>query len=792
MFKLSPKMSQKTAALPSRFLNSYEIINLGGLEWRVREYKFERIDGRTLTHEDRGEIKNILWELRAKYPERVAGTGFVVDITPDTVIVPDKWLFPVPLEYKDFRIKPGRENILINASEPVYQKSAAGIIREGLKIFIKRQHSPVFGKFWQDFDSFCQAPKSSDKHEDVEICRKFDIVCKQLRGSRLVVEIIIGTTILDSRTFADYYRKAQISDLGDMIKAKQANKINRQGKPVEVRAVREKDGNLEAVEIDDLATVFRTGKLPREKQIAGADNGITCHSFGHDPEKVSLDELKLILDSQITQEDHAETILSPIEREPVMREMRNFINGAEIFKKAIFLSETPFDLNTVPQISFLPPRLRLRGAEAGEELIMESPSRHSAEELKKRYLKRAQIIRQNGFLQQRSINPLLAWPKKFVLDKVPAERLLEDLNRIWQEQNIKFKFDLFIYEDVESLRKEVERGGYNALFAVLPESWKSPYHESDTHEQIKRKIPVPSQCIHFDKTLSTKWINKPIKELETKDAVTARRIRQRYELCLGGLLVKHHWIPFAPAEEFNYNVHFGLDVGGTHNTDVVSCIGYGFKSPLKRLIFRPDKIPVKVGKAEPIPSNSLYVGLIEQIEKVYSFLKENGQEPDFEKVLFFRDGQLLGDGDRWNERDALIQLHDEMFKRGWITTNAVWTVAEVMKYAEGWRMFRNVEGAANALVGDCSFPFEDENQAILCTTGEPFRLQGTAAPLLIRISHLCGQASVEEPLRDLVWSADLGFTKPDMGLRLPWVLNVADTGALQQSKSYEITGITAS
>jgi hypothetical protein len=34
------------------------------------------------------------------------------------------------------------------------------------------------------------------------------------------------------------------------------------------------------------------------------------------------------------------------------------------------------------------------------------------------------------------------------------------------------------------------------------------------------------------------------------------------------------------------------------------------------------------------------------------------------------------------------------------------------------------------------------------------------------------------------------FTKPDMGMSLPWVLNVADKGALQLAKSYKISGIT--
>jgi hypothetical protein len=32
---------------------------------------------------------------------------------------------------------------------------------------------------------------------------------------------------------------------------------------------------------------------------------------------------------------------------------------------------------------------------------------------------------------------------------------------------------------------------------------------------------------------------------------------------------------------------------------------------------------------------------------------------------------------------------------------------------------------------------------------------------------------------DLIWEADMCFSKPDIGMSLPWILHVADTGALQ-------------
>jgi len=95
------------------------------------------------------------------------------------------------------------------------------------------------------------------------------------------------------------------------------------------------------------------------------------------------------------------------------------------------------------------------------------------------------------------------------------------------------------------------------------------------------------------------------------------------------------------------------------------------------------------------------------------------------------------------------------------------------------------------LVGQCVFPFEDDRTALICTTGAPYLTQGTACPILARIIDLYGHADRNRVVQDLVWQSDLCFTKPDMGMSFPWVLNVADTGALQLSRSYKISGITA-
>jgi hypothetical protein len=313
----------------------------------------------------------------------------------------------------------------------------------------------------------------------------------------------------------------------------------------------------------------------------------------------------------------------------------------------------------------------------------------------------------------------------------------------------------------------------------------------DTHEKVKRTIEVPSQCIHHDHTLPAAWVQKPWRDFKAAKPQMAKRVEQRYELSLGNLLVKHHWFPFSPASAFRYNVHVGLDVGGVHNTTAMACLGYGFHRPLHLLLFRPEEIPIEVRKMEPIPTECLYRGLLSLLESVRHEFASCGMQADFETVLFHRDGQFMGDGDRWNERGALKRLQQELCDRGWVTAHLIWTGVEVMKGAEGWRVLRSNGTVANPLVGKCVFAFDDDRTALVCTTGIPYLTQGTARPVKVRIVDIYGRAERESVLQDFIWQCDMCFTKPDVGMGLPWVLHVADAGALQLSRSYKITGITA-
>jgi hypothetical protein len=776
------------SSLPAEFLNAYDILNADTLQWTVALYKVEHTENGAQVHQKRGDIRQVLWKLRDRHKSACRGYGFVVDINEDTVAIPSSWAIPSPITVDGYTVT-RKDIVTARFGTLEHRDIVTGILREGLKKHFKdHRSSKELGDIWQEFNDFCQTP-SEMEGEDYSFCRKFRPSVKVLRGHRWVIECVTSTITVDTRSFSDYYQTGNVAELAQMISIKQANKVDRQNQPVGVRILCY-DKNafcaaIDALELDDIDKILQHAYLTAEQQQALPTSNVLCHAFKKPPEEVPLDQLYLILDSGITGENHSETIINPVEREELMRRLRDFMHGADIYGQKLLLADLPFDVAQLPGGCITPPATRVRG-EKGSQTIIPAPPELSEGILKERTRDRSQHVRKYGFLEQRPVNLLLAFPDG--LGEPSERRMRNDLNHILRDKGIRFEFRSHRFGSVDDIRREIERGHYDALFAVLPDN--NDEMQTSVHDQIKQRIDVPSQCIRYANTLDRRLVEIPYREFPEKKKRYGRRVQQMYDLCIANLLVKHNWVPFAPAEPFHFNVHIGLDVGGVHNTDAVSCFGYGFRNPLDDLLFRPDGIPIETRKAEPIPTKSLYEGLLRQFEFIASELKQVGRTPDFEKVLFIRDGQLLGADNAWNEKDAFGGLHAELLRRQWITPSSIWTAVEVMKAAADWRLFRGGDLARNPLAGRYLFPFDDDDLALVCTTGSQYLTQGTACPLLARIVDIHGKTNRNEVIRDLMWEAAMCFTKPDVGMSLPWVLHVADAGALQQSRSYMITGIT--
>ena len=771
-------------------LHAYAIIGCDNLAWDVNVYEVLPKGSFQSSHGDRGAIVNVVWEMRKSKIGTFGGYGYVIDLNERTVVVPRSWELDEHEEVDGYDVRLANK-LTISAATPAHSPITSRIIQTALKSHFKKSAATQLGMLWQDYNSFCEMPRDPDEEADCYFCRRYNFDTKRLRNGIWVIRFSIGTATLDSRTFADYFTTGSGRDLATMIEAKLRARQTRRNTPSAVRVWHSKEVGKggSVLELQDPNEIMnRCLALPYDQARFGREV-ISCQSWS-DTQDLSPATLRLVLESFITEEAHRATIIGPQERFAAVKRLRDFSESFDAFGRTIKLESHPIDATRFPAQTVRLPEVYVRAADGGITTVdgCDSPI---ADQIKRRVTRRADHIRRFGFVASRPIQPLLAVPQA-CFNHGRAQQLLDLLNCIWEDDGIEFRFEgFFIYRRVDEIARHMDDHGYDAVLVALPESWRHMRNKHDTHEQIKKQVAFPSQCIFHDNTIPNRFSTWTLQRLDSQERRLLARVRQRLDLCLQNLLVKHHWMPFVPAEPFFYNTHVGLDVGGIHNGRVVACLGHGFQRPADGLIFRPHEIPMDLQKAEPIEPTRLYAGLLELFETMYGELNDLSEPADFERALFFRDGQFMGAGDEWNEREALMRLYDTLRSRDWITSNAVWTGVEVMKRAEGWRLSRCENGFhSNPLVGYSLFPFEDQKEGIVCTTGLPYTNQGTASPLKIRIVDIGGKAEYNEVVQDLVWEADMCLTKPDMGRSLPWVLHVADTGALQASRSYRLTGIT--
>lgn len=395
------------------------------------------------------------------------------------------------------------------------------------------------------------------------MCRRFSANVKVLHGGRLVLQTNVSTTSLDGRCFADYYDSGSLRDLVDMIEAKRESRVTRKNRPLGTRVFHlpvEGDADGRALAFEDVDTLLKHSIYLPEQQSRLDRPTLKCRPYGGVLMDVPSWEIRLILGSQITQEDHAETIIEPEDRWEWMRKIRRFVADCQIQGRTVELSADPVSPDELDHEIILPPAVRVRGQGARETTIPR-PDQPTDRSLQARARLRMDHIRQNGFLVQRSINPALAWATKFGRER--ADRLKEHLEAILLDQGIETTFTVVSFNHPDHLRSQIEQNSCDTVLVVLPEGSQSLRSADDTHDRVKRLLDIPSQCVHHDHTLSFPMAKEDWTAIKQNQDRHVRRTRQAYELCLGNLLVKHHWFPFAPCEAFHYNVHVGLDVGGS-------------------------------------------------------------------------------------------------------------------------------------------------------------------------------------------------------------------------------------
>ena len=772
----------------ARVYNGFEIMNAADLNWDMRSYRVTKLDKPAGAKEYR-KMETALWKLRNQHLDTCPGNGIVVALDHETVLVPQSWSLPQQTSFMGYQIEPAG-SLKLSAQNPSHRHAVREVIKRSVRNHLKFNYQEELGPLWQDFGGFCESPALKQPTGDATYCRRLEIVPEVLAGGRWVVKIDLSTRSVDTRSLADYYYTGEVETLETYIRLKRTNRLNRsQSGATAIRVLEFCKGssNYRVRDLVQPEAFAEHTKLPPTAQREFADKGVVCSNFPSRDATIALANLHLILDTQITGEAHRETILDPSLRDEWYYRVRNSVVDAELL--GVRLALTP-DLVIVPdsrQQLIAPPALSLK-INKGTVGTLPAPKGVTAEALSQRITERNRKVRQHGFLTSRPTSPLLAWPNRF--SKQQAERMLDDLNLLAREQGAPIKIGgPFMYDAPLDIAREIERTGYDSVIAVLPEGSRQPQQDHDTHERIKKALQVESQCIHYDKTLHPRWLKASWGEIENRDRYQARSTESNYRAVLLNLLVKRGWLPFFPADPFAFNVHVGIDVGGIHNSVAAVCVGYGLSD--SRPAFLPEKLESSAPQADPIHPDTLATGLLDIFRRIARPFTDRGLSPNFERLLFFRDGDLKGQGDAWHESDAFETLFRELREENLVSDEAVWVAVEISKRATLFKQFSQMDGRLlNPTIGQVTFPYDDEHLALVSTTGEPYLSQGTAAPLLVKMRPVVGNFDKVDVLRDLIWEADMCFTKLDTGMSLPFVLHVADKGALQMSRLYTYTGIT--
>ncbi|MHC5537556.1 hypothetical protein ACYOEI_04920 [Singulisphaera rosea] len=220
---------------------------------------------------------------------------------------------------------------------------------------------------------------------------------------------------------------------------------------------------------------------------------------------------------------------------------------------------------------------------------------------------------------------------------------------------------------------------------------------------------------------------------------------------LGLLIVNRLW-PWVLASKTNYDVHIGIDV---LNGNAAFCFLYeGGRRCFVRV--HPSKQKEKLSRRDLFSTlyEHLKVDLVDCPSPVNSILIHRDGK------LFEREWQGIG--------DAITKLKDE--KR--LGPDTFVGAIEIQKHDSlGLRLVRRSGNmVVNPDVG--SYFATDKVEAILCTTGEPFRMPGTVDPLKVRVAR--GPVDLDAAAADVFDLSNLCWMVPDRCIRLPITLKLCD------------------
>lgn len=302
---------------------------------------------------------------------------------------------------------------------------------------------------------------------------------------------------------------------------------------------------------------------------------------------------------------------------------------------------------------------------------------------------------------------------------------------------------------VEAAQQNGAMSGHGVL--VLPEN-SAP----DLHNYIKKKLhsKIQFQCVSAAKV---RIFYKMAPANGKAHYVVDRDKEQNYTsylryAALGLLLVNRRW-PWVLEQPTHYDAYIGVDV--LRNTAAFTFFYEGGRKCFVRLEESPQR--------EKVPRKKVFA-------VVYRYLKKDlqGNPRPLRSLIFRRDGRAFAE--EWlGFRDAVNKLIQE----GVLPKDIRVGVVEVHKtFSLGLRLVAEDDAGrlVNPRIG--SWRELNDREAILCTTGFPFRFDGTVKPLYIRLVR--GELDLAKVLEDTFAMSQLCWPVPNRCMRLPIDLKLCD------------------
>jgi len=301
----------------------------------------------------------------------------------------------------------------------------------------------------------------------------------------------------------------------------------------------------------------------------------------------------------------------------------------------------------------------------------------------------------------------------------------------------------------DSLRKANVQSGRGLL--MLP-----GHAHADLHNFLKRKL---ASSFHFQAVDAGKVAG--FYESHTQNGrggyAVAEPFASRYVsylryTAMGLLLVNRQW-PWVLHEGTHYDMYIALDV--LHHTAAFTFFSQGGRQ-------------CYVQTVESQQSEKLLRQQVRSVvyEALRNQLRQGGPAP--RSIVLRRDGKAFRC--EWlGFRDAVEQLRRD----GLLPEDLVYGIVEVHKSnAEGVRLAEESRDGSlrNPTIG--AWEILNPKEGIVCTTGFPFHLTGSASPLLVRI--VAGELNLEYVLEDTFDMSQLCWPVPDRFIRLSIDLKLCD------------------